>query len=408
MAPSDPLDDDLLLAYNFLRPSHYYLYFALQIISATLSLLGSMKILQLVWQQRKRRFEVYHRLMVAMSLSDILLDISVLLLFPLMRADFQRPLAIGNIATCTAVGFFSTFAFCTVNIYFVALSVYFLLTIRLRKKERQVEKMFEPYCHIFAIGLPLVLCISAVSLEGFNPTKIIPTCFMRPLPSNCLFDENVPCQRGGKALVIFAIVIILSFVFLVAGIVCTWLVYLTLRKQQQKNLRHTFEGSRNSAMESYRRRIGLVSRQAIWYTCIFLVGLTASFFSSCVEILYSRGLENAVTARNPSTNTGLAVALGFYFFVCPLHGLFNLITFIHPSYAAWRKVSSGKPAIWALSQAIRGVVPPTNACGVPVRPLPVDGNINDEDLAIQDGTHAGEDPSDGTMGTDDNSASMYY
>lgn len=363
--------------YNYLPVGRYYFFFALQVLSASLSLVGSSIIIYLTIRHRRKRWEVYHRLLLALSLADVVFDISILLQFPMVRADTGHPLAVGNTSTCSAVGFTTTFTFSMVNLFFVVLAVYFLMTVRYGKNELQVRRWIEPYGYIFAIGLPLSICISGVSLDAFNPVKVIPTCFMRPFPSNCFYNDTVPCVRGGRAIPLFRVMMISAMITMVVGIVCTWLVYWTVRKQQLRNLRHSFVGAQSSLQESNRKRMRIISRQAICYTAVFMNGMIASSFSSRMESIFDAGgatSQRHADDQNLANNTTIAVFLSLYLILCPLQGLWNLIIYIRPSYVAWRELYRTKGRVWALQQIVKG----RSLTVSPRVSHLVDGNINED------------------------------
>lgn len=324
--------------YSYMPRNRYMLFFGLQVSSASLSMIGSITIIYLILKQRKSRCEVYHRLLLALSIADIVFDISIILQFVAVRADTEHPLAMGNIQTCSTVGFFTTFGFSTVNLYFVVLSIYFLLTLRYRKHERQVKALIEPYGHLFAIGLPFTICTAALLLEAFNPVRIFPTCFMRPYPTNCLWDDDVPCQRGGGASKLFAVMLALVFITMLTGIACTWMVYWTVRQQQKRNVRHSFGGEIQS---SQRQRVRQVARQAFWYTLVFVNGILASIFSSSTESVFAGGINTRGEdghGDNLVNSTVIAVLSTIYMFACPLQGVLNLIIYLWPGF----KVSGRK------------------------------------------------------------------
>jgi G protein-coupled glucose receptor regulating Gpa2 len=365
--------------YSYLSEERYYWYFFLQVFSASLSMVGSLIIIYLVLLHRRKRWEVYHRLLLSLSLADVAFDLSILFQFPLVRRDTGHPLAIGNITSCTAVGFWTTWSFSMVNLFFVVLSVYFVLTVRYGKNERQVRRYIEPYGYIVAIGLPLAICIAGVYGEAFNPVRIVPTCFMRPYPSNCYVDDTVECERGEHALPLFLIMSGSVFSTMLLGIVCTWLVYWTVRKQQRRNLRYSFQGGPTTMLaEANRKRMRMISRQAICYTAVFLNGIFATLFCSQLETLIAsvgvtspqRQAENEKLLHN----TALAVCISLYLFLCPLQGIMNVIIYGRPCYLVWRELHPHQTRWWAIRQILHG----KNAKMTPRMIHLVDGNVNEE------------------------------
>jgi hypothetical protein len=376
----DVVVTDLTYNYAYLSERRYYWYFFLQVSSASLSLVGSVLIIYLIVAHWRKRWEVYHRLLLALSLADVIFDGSILFQFPLVRRDATyHPLAIGNTTSCTTIGFITTWSFSTVNLLFVVLSVYFLMTVRYGKHEHQVRRYIEPYGYIFAIGLPLAICIAALYYEAFNPVRIVPTCFMRPYPTNCYVDKDVDCERGGDALGLFVVFLSSAMSTMLLGICCTWLVYWTVRRQQRRNLRHSFRGHPTTRLAAAnRKRMRMIANQAFCYTAVFMNGIVTALFCTQLETMYAASgvtrPDEQVQDDRLSNNTILTVGVSLYLFLCPLQGLLNLIIYVRPSYLVWREQYPHQTRWWAFRQILHG----KQAMMTPRMSHLVDGNVNEE------------------------------
>ena len=96
-------------------------------VSASLSLLGSLSI---VYVAHKRLHEIYHRLVFLLSLSDTVVSLCVTLEPYLLPTHTLYPMAVGNTASCSTIGFLVRASAMCVSLYNCYLSIYFLLLIR--------------------------------------------------------------------------------------------------------------------------------------------------------------------------------------------------------------------------------------------------------------------------------------
>ena len=122
----------------------------LPIPSAILSVMGSYFIIHMVNTSEKT--SPYHRLLLGMSISDIIYSVT------LASAAFLRPQdkshwvwAKGNDATCSAVGWLVHVGM-SATLYITMLSFYFLLSTRFRFTNEQIAKRIEPWMHFISIG----------------------------------------------------------------------------------------------------------------------------------------------------------------------------------------------------------------------------------------------------------------
>eukprot|EP00980_Cylindrotheca_fusiformis_P017216 scaffold5297_cov104-Cylindrotheca_fusiformis.AAC.9 len=134
--------------------------------SAALSIMGSSIIISMAFRMRKRRrWTPYTRLLIAMSMCDIVASITIsIATFLRPRDTSSRVWAFGNDATCSAVGFMNQISFSAV-LYNGMLSIYFLLTARFGFKNEYIASTVEPMMHVVSIGYPL-LTATAGSIIG--------------------------------------------------------------------------------------------------------------------------------------------------------------------------------------------------------------------------------------------------
>jgi hypothetical protein len=159
-------------------------------VPAFLSILGSSYIVyNVLFVQRKkadRRFQLYHQLMLTLSVSDILASHIYFLGTFLIPRGSGGPFglvywAFGTDRTCSYSGFFNQFAVAS-PIYNTMLSVYFLLKIRYGWKEHELSKI-GPFLH----GFPLAFAVGTSFFALFRQPdtlygNVFWTCWINPDP----------------------------------------------------------------------------------------------------------------------------------------------------------------------------------------------------------------------------------
>jgi hypothetical protein len=159
----------------------------LPIPSAILSILGSSAIIYRALKSREqRKWTPYERLLLAMSICDIIASIAISL------ATFLRPQetsswvwAFGNDASCSAIGFLNQLSF-SAMLYNGMLSIYFVLTARFGFKNAYIAKCVEPMMHFIAIGYPLITATSGAMLGVYGEVAAGLGCWV----TNYGCDEN--------------------------------------------------------------------------------------------------------------------------------------------------------------------------------------------------------------------------
>ena len=123
----------------------------LPIPSAILSIFGSSVILYMaISTRRERKWTTYTRLLIGLSVCDIISSVSLALASFLRRPESGRIWAIGNDATCAIIGTLTQFSYS--NIFFNAmLSYYFMITVRFQMKQSRIARYLEPWMHLVSI-----------------------------------------------------------------------------------------------------------------------------------------------------------------------------------------------------------------------------------------------------------------
>lgn len=204
--------------YDYLSKWQYLSAIAVGFLSSGLSIIGSGMICYMVLTNSQRLGQLYHRLLLGLS---IFTTASVILL-PFVQPTWTGwDFAFGNTRTCEISGFLIQF-FMGSYINSTELSVYFNLKIRRNKREQDISKFLEPYVHILPVMVPTVVGIYCLATGQYNPDPVFAYCTVRPPPASCVVDDGTENCGRAKNFIPLRIVLHGFILFLVAvGISCT-------------------------------------------------------------------------------------------------------------------------------------------------------------------------------------------
>jgi hypothetical protein len=176
--------------------------------SSVLSLLGSSWIaIEVLTEENRRnpsktkRKQPYHRLLLAMSIYDILESLwNFTSTWPIPAGTEGVAWASGTTKTCSAQGFFLTLSV-AVPIYNAFLSLYYMLVINFRVTDQQLVHWVEPSMHITAFVWAFGTALSSAVMGLFNNANL--WCWIAPHPLGCLdsrrYGDEANCERGDNA-----------------------------------------------------------------------------------------------------------------------------------------------------------------------------------------------------------------
>lgn len=168
--------------------------------SSVFSLFGSIWIIVEVATEKTKRQVPYHRLLLAMSVYDVLESIwNFFSTWPIPEGSPHVIWAYGNTASCNAQGFFLTLS-SAVPLYNAMLSLYYVLVIKYNYTDRRLRSFVEPAMHTFCFLWAFVTAVYSVAAGLINNADL--WCWIAPLPADCLeswvhgVDNANPCVRG--------------------------------------------------------------------------------------------------------------------------------------------------------------------------------------------------------------------
>eukprot|EP00980_Cylindrotheca_fusiformis_P010754 scaffold2429_cov106-Cylindrotheca_fusiformis.AAC.5 len=368
---------------------------AMPIPSAVLSIVGSSIILHMLFTKSRQshRWTPYSRLLLAMSVSDIISSTTLgvaSFLYP--KDTSQHVWAMGNDATCSMIGFLNQFSY-SVVLFNVMLNFYFLLTTRFGLKNRQIARRIEPMMHFVSFGYPLVTASVGLHLNVYGERQGIIGCWVS---NRCKDDElGDECRSSLIEVVFGSAVLLIALVSLTVNtIVMRFFVWRqptshisppTGRPQmpgthgdsgdegsgQINDIAHSLDSStltsqgledrragmrsrrrrrrsREEIENSRRRRLQLVTSHACLFVGSYFVCHTVTYILRIIQAVQDTKVEEMELAYR------FFPLLVLQAFFLPLQGLLNMLIYIRPTYFRNRSSFPKESRLWVFRRTICG------------------------------------------------------
>jgi hypothetical protein len=286
-------------------------------VGCFLSILGSSCIVYSIVSKRKYNRDPYHRLLLGMSLMDVIHSFWFAIGPVLVPKDSsQRAIALGSTATCSASGFFAQFGI-SVFLYSAMLSIYYVLTIRYSVTMSHMIRR-EKIMHCVAIFYPLLTAFSGLPLGLYNEIDIGLGCWINDFPDECTVNGRGACVRGYNAFLygyFFSLIpAVMSFLVVLFSNV---LIFLRARHVEHANRRFAAVPARQRAVA----RTNAIATQAFLYVLAFCNSL---FWFAALRIFDS--LDQGI--RDNESSVFWLILLGSFLYTC--QGIFStLIMWAH-------------------------------------------------------------------------------
>ena len=291
--------------------------------------------------QKGGQLHTMHRLMIGISVFDIVVSLAAMFGPALMPAETGFPGALGTFGSCTWQGFFFQLGVTSLA-YNAMLLLYFVLVIRYNVRDTVMSKNIEPLLHAIPLLFHISLAVVGLVWQVYNPTGIF--CWVNAYPPGCVEDPTVPCLRGGERADFFGLNLLVYPTFVWTGtlVVCTVIIAFTVWSKYRKSEKFAFEGSTGRGNRTIEKRTKRVISQCFLYAGVFI---NTIIWSTIQTILDLSGVE-----YDPiGTEFWLGVlAVTFY----PLQGLFNFFIYIRPRYLAIREKHTSSGRLFAIREAI--------------------------------------------------------
>ena len=145
-------------------------------ITGSISILSSALIIHVIMRSSTRLSSTYHRIMMSMSIHDIIGSVAVALTsLPFPKDDKwvdvynYDGMRLGNYATCSAQGFLQFYGFFGSYFYYQFLVVYYVCTVVFAMQPKRINTLVEPFMHIITIAISIWFSLDILLDEGYNP-----------------------------------------------------------------------------------------------------------------------------------------------------------------------------------------------------------------------------------------------
>jgi hypothetical protein len=134
----------------------------------TISMIGSIYVIQEVLKNEQKRNHTFHRLMVGLSLSDVLSSFFVHILSTSPMPKGYHVLAVGSVATCDVQGFINMMCAFVTPLYNCSLTTYYLVQLKYNWINRRI-KALEKWLHVVPWSVGLVNAIIPLVFKAYGP-----------------------------------------------------------------------------------------------------------------------------------------------------------------------------------------------------------------------------------------------
>ena len=303
-------------------------------VTAVPSILGAASIMRDVL--RKKKWRVYHRIMLAMSAMDFLYAVKCFVSTWIIPEELQIWGALGSTRTCDAFGFLGHGSSLSSVIYNGSLAIYFVLTIAYNWRESAIRKSgLEFMLHAVPLTVGWTTAIASLVMELNNPIGW--TCWIGTYPPGCGLPApwSPPCERGSvKAVDVhrWALFhVLLWFVFCLCTISMIILV-VKVRQQEKSMERYVFRTGSDSSSSMERRQRDLSQKVAVQATLYI-----AFFFLTWIFPMVQFVVANR-------TGYLLFPMLLLTVIFNPLQGFYDAVIYFRPRYLQYRKQQAAQQA----------------------------------------------------------------
>lgn len=317
--------------------------------TSLLSIYGSVSIIVIIIKKKAWNY-LFQRIVLGLSVADIVATTAAILQPFLVPSSTGLKFAIGNQGTCTMVGFFFIFAL-TANIYSAELSLFYMVTVSYHWSAAKASKILEPWVHLVPWVPPIILGSFGLFYGAFNPSVAFGICYFNHYPLDCQMNPEIDCTRGANAARIALAVAACPVGAAAVGIICTWTVFRTVRKQSQRCERYAF------ATMVHMKRQESVAWQAVWYTAAFLNCFLVNLIASLMALYYTSTAEGLhKLSQSPKLVSSTLILLHIFY---PIQGFLNWIIFVRPTLIRWKDAYPYHTWSWAYAQILAGRPTPT-------------------------------------------------
>ncbi len=307
-------------------------------ITGLLSITGSGYIAQDVLRNpHKRTNSIYHRLMLGLSVSDIIYSTSAFVLtsWPIPRGYFIG--AAGNVATCDTSAFFSSIGMFATPLYNCSLVTYYLLQLKYNWVDRKLRAI-EKWLHVVPWTVGLGVGVGGLASRAFGP--LFTGCWAtQAYPIECTFPgSDVECIRGGNNQqiyfgVLYFLNVLLSILYVSISMFRVYRAVVTVERNSEKysfaattlaRLKHGRQGEQERKRKRRKRSRKIVIQGVLYSSALVLISIFP--LVSFLQLLF-----RTEEAGLPQIETCIAI-------FSPLQGFFNTFIYLMPIFQKMYKM----------------------------------------------------------------------
>ena len=246
-------------------------------ITSALSILGSVYITQHILRSPKRRSLCYHRILLGMSIMDIISSSRNFMSTWILPKETGAWGAVGTVGTCTAGGFFGQGASISSALYNGSLALFYLLTVKYSWKDDAFGaygggkfSKIEPFLHAVPLGFGWATAIAGLPLLLYNPIGW--TCWIAEVPRGCDRNPDVPCERGDNSYIYrWAFFHAELWATFIAVIVMMLVMYKSVHDKEKNTRRFSVRQSTTSGGGGGSSQASRVAMQALLYVLAYSI-----------------------------------------------------------------------------------------------------------------------------------------
>ena len=152
----------------------------------------------MIFKSKQRLTSTYHRLLIGMSIGDILYSLSLATFQTMSPSDLSYVVwnARGNQASCSAQGFFVIAGLGLTVTYSCSLNLYFLSKVKYNKTDAYIRTKIEPWLHGIPILITFIISIHGLVRRNYNDDGSGVCISPAYNPPHCIGYEDGQVREG--------------------------------------------------------------------------------------------------------------------------------------------------------------------------------------------------------------------
>lgn len=268
--------------------------------------------------------------MLGLSTADFLCT-SAVILQPFMLPTYTNLMfAMGNDQTCAGVGVLMLFMLAS-YLYSCFLGIYFLMVVRQgAKMQRSRSFSIEPWLHTWPWLLTIAIAIVGVRSQAFAPSPVLGACWL-----GCTYTESRDDCLPHEAIYASTPFMVVAFFSFLTGMICTCMVYFTVRRKIRNDEHHVFRPSLElesditlSVPKQRNKKLERVAEQALCYA--------GAYANSFLVVLFGLVVSYWEVDEDEVDRPLFVVTLLIVYSLYPLQGWINFLIYSRPTSKKWR------------------------------------------------------------------------